>query len=187
MRHSFQHGVTLIELMITLTILGILTVAAMPSYSQWIQNSQIRTASDAILNGLQLARAEAVRRNAAVSFTLSSGTAWTINIVSDNSVVQSRSAGEGSRNVISTVTPGVATKVTFNGLGRVSDVATAITQINLDVPITILAAVDSRDPSERQAARCRVHSARRTTRPASASASRAARSWTAGVRAVVTS
>lgn len=148
MNRSFQHGMTLIELMITLTILGILVVAAMPSYSKWIQNSQIRTASDATLNGLQLARAEAVRRNAAVAFAFGSGTAWTITMVSDSTVVQSRPAGEGSKSVTSTVTPNGATTVTFNGLGRVganADASDSITQIDLDVPTTILAAVDSRD------------------------------------------
>lgn len=145
MIRSFQHGMTLIELMITLTILGILVVAAMPSYSQWIQNSQIRTASDAILNGLQLTRAEAVRRNAAVAFAFGSGTAWTITTVSDNTAVQSRPAGEGSKNVTSTVTPNGATTVTFNGLGRVTAASATITQIDLDVPTSILAAVDSRD------------------------------------------
>jgi type IV fimbrial biogenesis protein FimT len=144
-RVSKQLGVTLIELMITLAILGILVIAAMPGYTIWIQNAQIRTASDAILNGLQLARAEAVRRNALTQFALASGTGWSITIGSE--VVRTRSAGEGSKNVISTSVDD-ASKVTFNGLGRISpnaDASASITQLDLDVPTTILDEDDSRD------------------------------------------
>lgn len=36
-------GVTLIELMITLVVLGVLVFLALPSYTIWMQNTQIRT------------------------------------------------------------------------------------------------------------------------------------------------
>lgn len=146
MRRLSQLGVTLIELMITLAVLAILVVLALPGYTRWIQNSQIRTASDAILNGLQLARAEAVQRNANVVFAFTSGTGWTVN--SGSTVVQTRSAGEGSRNVVRTVAPATATRVTFNGLGRIgpnADASLSIASMVLDVPTTILSAADSRE------------------------------------------
>lgn len=146
MKPLSQLGVTLIELMITLAVLAILVVLALPGYTRWIQNSQIRTASDAILNGLQLARAEAVQRNANVVFAFTSGTGWMVT--SSNTVVQSRSAGEGSRNVVRTVAPATATRVTFNGLGRLgtnADASLPIASMVLDVPTTILSAADSRE------------------------------------------
>jgi type IV fimbrial biogenesis protein FimT len=65
-----QRGLTLIELLIVITIVGILFAMAMPSFRTWIQSTQVRTAAESIQNGLQLARAEAVRRNVPVEFVL---------------------------------------------------------------------------------------------------------------------
>lgn len=65
-----QRGVSLIELLIGLAIIGILVVLALPSYKIWILNAKIRNAAEGTLNGLQLARAEAVRRNTSVGFVI---------------------------------------------------------------------------------------------------------------------
>jgi len=70
MKKILQHGVTLIELAVVLAIVAILLSTAAPSFSAWIQNVQIRTATESIQNGLQLARAEAIRRNRNVMFWL---------------------------------------------------------------------------------------------------------------------
>ena len=68
-KHS-QRGVSLVELAVGLAIIGALLALAAPSYSAWIQNTKIRTTAEGILNGLQLARTEAVRRNTRISFYL---------------------------------------------------------------------------------------------------------------------
>lgn len=65
-----QRGFTLVELMVTLTILVLLMVAAMPSIGTWLDNTRIRNEGDSIMTGLQTARGEAVRRNENVSFWL---------------------------------------------------------------------------------------------------------------------
>jgi type IV fimbrial biogenesis protein FimT len=65
-----QRGVTMIELVVVVAIIAILAAIAIPSFSTWIQNSQIRNSAEAIQNGLQLTRNEAVRRNTLVSFWL---------------------------------------------------------------------------------------------------------------------
>jgi type IV fimbrial biogenesis protein FimT len=65
-----QGGFTLIEVLIAVIIIGILFSVAAPSFTAMVQNSKIRTTTDAILNGLQLARAEGVSRNAVVRFQL---------------------------------------------------------------------------------------------------------------------
>lgn len=138
-----QQGVTLIELMIAIAILAVLLTVGVPSFKVWMQNSQIRTATESIQNGLQLARAEAVRRNEQVSFILGTGTSWTVQTVADGTVIQSRASSEGSANVTATVTGG--TTATFNELGWLANPTTAPTQIDLDVPTSILPANESRE------------------------------------------
>ena len=65
-------GFTLVELVITMAVLAVLLALGLPSFNIWTQNSQIRTVAGAIQNGLNLARAEAVRRNSLVRFQLTS-------------------------------------------------------------------------------------------------------------------
>ena len=65
-------GVTLVELMIAITIIGVLLAAGLPEAFNWIQNTKIRSYAETISNGVQLARAEAVRRNTQVEFVLTS-------------------------------------------------------------------------------------------------------------------
>jgi type IV fimbrial biogenesis protein FimT len=61
---------SMIELMVGIAIVAILFMLAAPSFSNWIQNTQIRTAAEAIQSGLMLARGEAVSRNTTVRFQL---------------------------------------------------------------------------------------------------------------------
>ncbi len=88
-------GFSMIELIIALAVLGALLALAAPSFNTWISNTKIRTAAEVIQSGLQLARAEAVRRNARISFQLTSSTAadctlsttatsWVITYMDDN-------------------------------------------------------------------------------------------------------
>ena len=90
-KSRFELGVSLVELIAALTIIGVLLGVGIPNFRGWIINAQIRTATEATLSGLQLARAEAVRRNTQVLFqfmetatnacTLSTtGTNWVISL-----------------------------------------------------------------------------------------------------------
>ena len=65
-------GFTLVEMMIGLALLAILITMAAPSFSLWIRNMGIRATAESLLSGLQLARAEALKRNAATRFQLMS-------------------------------------------------------------------------------------------------------------------
>src|ERR1700758_790804 len=69
---TISRGVTLIGLAVVLAVVGILLSQAAPLFSAWTQNVQIRTATESIQNGLQLARSEAIRRNRSVMFWLTS-------------------------------------------------------------------------------------------------------------------
>jgi type IV fimbrial biogenesis protein FimT len=126
-----QRGVSLIEIMIGLVIIAILLVAGVPSFSTFLQNSQIRNAAEAIQNGLTLARVEAVRRNTNVQFVLDPVTfSWTVQCETasascpgtgfDPSNIQTRPAAEGSTNATVAVAPTSASTLSFNGLGKVT-------------------------------------------------------------------
>ena len=55
--HQFrQAGVTLVELMVTVTLMALLAMLAVPAYSQWIRNNQIRSVAENFQSGLLLAR-----------------------------------------------------------------------------------------------------------------------------------
>lgn len=67
-----QRGFSLVELVVAIAIVGVLLALAAPSYRAWTQNTKIRATTEAILNGIQLAKAEAVRRNTTLRFQLTS-------------------------------------------------------------------------------------------------------------------
>jgi type IV fimbrial biogenesis protein FimT len=152
---SAQYGMTLIEMLIGIAILGILIAVGLPGYGTWIQNTQIRTAAESVLNGMQLARNEAVRRNANVQLVLGTQSSWTICVlplpcppVLPALPIQTRDYGAGSKNVTVVAVPANATTITFNSLGRVvanADASASITQLDFDVPTAMLAATLSRN------------------------------------------
>ncbi len=63
-------GFTLIEILISMALFSILLALAVPSFSEWIQNQQIRTTAEGIYSALQRAQAEAAKRNQPVDFAL---------------------------------------------------------------------------------------------------------------------
>jgi type IV fimbrial biogenesis protein FimT len=129
-----QNGVGLIEVMIGLAIVAVLISLAVPGFRSFIQNSHVRNAADAIQNGLNFARAEAVRRNTNVQFRLDTGSSWTVGCVTAvaacPAVIEARSAAEGSgqatvatAEVVASTNAAVAspvftTTLVFNGLGK---------------------------------------------------------------------
>ncbi|MGE5621626.1 MAG: GspH/FimT family pseudopilin, partial [Bacillota bacterium] len=148
---------TLVELMVAVAIIAIVLGVGVPSFATWVRNSQIRTATESIKNGLQLAQAEALRRNTSVRFQLTSSvdntcalstTAanWIVNrgdsasndpsgscgaAPSDTDapyIVQSRSANEGGGNNVAVAAS--QSTVVFNGLGQAVNLAGGSAAIN---------------------------------------------------------
>lgn len=127
-------GLTLIELMITVAVLAIGLSLAAPAFTQQIANYRLRTASEAIITGLNYARAEAVRRNAAVSFTLGvSGSGWTVAQVNPASTLQTRADGDSAGITAASTTSSRA--VTFTPTGFVDNSGTRLSQINLSTGV----------------------------------------------------
>lgn len=118
-----QAGLTLIELMIGVVVLGILAAVAVPNFRTWMQNTQVRNAAESITNGLQRARAEAVARNTNVEFVLTADSSWVVQLVGGANI-ETRSRNDGSKDVaIAAVAADLATPattITFNNFGGVA-------------------------------------------------------------------
>lgn len=134
-----RRGFGIIEFMITIVIIALLLVLGAPSFVEWLQNSQIRTHAEATLAGLQHARLEAVRRNRAVEFLLTStspepantnlltpsnnGPHWVVRLFQGSGnyavddFIEGRSSAEGSVNVTINAT---RSSIVFNGMGRLT-------------------------------------------------------------------
>jgi type IV fimbrial biogenesis protein FimT len=140
-RKPRARGFTLIELLVTVVVLGIVLMLGLPNIAAWLQNTHIRNSAEAMIAGLQFARAEALRRNRQVRFSLvdtldatcsvaATGRNWVVSIADPTSkcnadasettdpfILQKRNSQEGSQNaVVNSTTP----SVTFTGLGNVS-------------------------------------------------------------------
>jgi prepilin-type N-terminal cleavage/methylation domain-containing protein len=117
-------GFTLIELLIGLAIFGFLLMLAGPMYGNLMGNSQIRNAGDAILNGVQHAQSTAIRGNALTRLVVNPTTGtggWQVieTIEGVDNTVQVYSLADGSPNASVTPTPPDATRITFDGFGRI--------------------------------------------------------------------
>lgn len=122
----------MIEMAVTMGVLGLLLATAMPSGASWIRNMRLRSTAESMQNGLQRARMEAIRRNTSVSFWMvstpssgaldstcalsSTGASWVVSqdspagaCAADPSkttaprIVISRSSAEGNAQSVSVV------------------------------------------------------------------------------------
>lgn len=141
-----NRGTTIVELMVVVGVLSIILSIAIPNLRQWIANMQVRTKAEAILNGMQLARGEALRRNARVMLTVAADSSWTIGcetaVAADNdgdglpdcpATIQQKAAGEGGTGVTIALTPANAVRATFSGVGMVvanADATATLTQMD---------------------------------------------------------
>ncbi len=68
MLKRLQSGFSIVELLIGIAILALLMALGVPEYATFLNNSRVRTTADNLVSGLNMARAEAVKRNARVQF-----------------------------------------------------------------------------------------------------------------------
>jgi type IV fimbrial biogenesis protein FimT len=132
-----HRGFTLIELLVAMTIAILLLVLAMPGYTLWVADSQIRNAAESVASGLRFAQTTAIARNANAQFVLNAG-GWDVMLVDAPAVsIQTASFLEGSRDVTVVgvdATPIAATTVAFNALGQVLPNATNLVQVDVTMP-----------------------------------------------------
>ena len=103
MRLHLQSGVTLIELLVALAIAALLVSLAIPSYTLWISDAQIRSAAESVAGGLRYAQGEAIKRNSQVEFVIdpTTGTGgWLARLVADGSTLQAGPFAEGASQAV---------------------------------------------------------------------------------------
>jgi type IV fimbrial biogenesis protein FimT len=143
---GLARGVSLIELMIGISILAVALMFGVPSFGEWIQNTRIRSMAESLQNGIQFARAEAVRRNSPTQFQFvtttdsscvlsTAGPYWVVNLptataasptgacgaaVSDTTApyILQLSPVVSSTSAKSTMLSATRTVISFDGLGR---------------------------------------------------------------------
>ena len=108
----FGSGFTLVEMMVVIAILAIMAGIAAPAFRDMIAAEKLRSAASALTESLWLARSEAIKRNANVTFSITDvGTGWQVTTSADTATplhVQEPIGG---------VTSGAA-RFEFNAYGR---------------------------------------------------------------------
>lgn len=142
-----QRGFSIIEIAVVLVVIGLMMTTAIPNISSWLRNTKLRNQAEAIQNGLQQARNEAVRRNRTVSFWLvtlptansmnnncdvsASGTSWVVSVSSPDALCASAPSTTTSPMIVTKhVGADGASGVTVSGLQADGD--TAASSITFD-------------------------------------------------------
>ena len=127
-----QSGFSLLELMIAVTIAGVLLGVAVPSFTTAMQNSRQAAAANELLSSMHFAREMAIARNARVTICPSSGGAnceavswdqgWLVfRDMDDDQQVDADEPVElvvGEPGVVSISTPEFANALTYRPNGR---------------------------------------------------------------------
>ena len=114
-----QRGYTLLELMVTLGIVAILAGIAVPSFNDFIRTQRLRSVASDLNTTFQLARSEAVKRNADVTISRV-GRGWVEGwtVISAGNTLRSQDAVSGV-NIT-----GSADSFAFRSNGRIDSAVT---------------------------------------------------------------
>jgi type IV fimbrial biogenesis protein FimT len=113
-------GFTLVELVTAMAVTAILVAVAMPSFRNFSANASVRTASYTMIGSLNLARSEAIKRNAIATVTPAGpgwAQGWTVSVAGQ--VLQQVPALRTG----TTVAAGAPAAIAFDPNGRLSGFA----------------------------------------------------------------
>lgn len=155
-------GFTLIELMVTISVLGLLLMAVVPNVASAMQDTRARGIAEHLLQGLNKARIEAIKHNRAVRFSLvdqisdgcalsSKSGAWVVSIDSPSGRCGQPASTETEPRIIQTFAPkdrfrevtiqgldssdaSAKEGATFNGYGQLETASGALVRIDISHP-----------------------------------------------------
>ena len=78
-----KKGFTILEMLITITIIGIISAMAYPSFSRMVSNYRLRSGAWELVTDINKTKIEAIRRNAFVSFNFNTANNTYIIFVED--------------------------------------------------------------------------------------------------------
>jgi type IV fimbrial biogenesis protein FimT len=107
-------GFSLLELLVVMTIIGIMAAAGAPAFSEYLANSKLRAGGDTLLSEALFAQSEAIKRNGTVSVAVAtSGTLIATDLSSGSPGTELR-----RRVLPDGVTPTAAVTMNFGSNGR---------------------------------------------------------------------
>ncbi|MBV7539793.1 GspH/FimT family pseudopilin [Acidovorax sp. sic0104] len=152
-------GFTLIELMVTISIVALMLMAVVPSVAAAMQDTRARGIAEHLLQGLNKARIEAIKHNRAVTFSLvdqisdgcslsSASGAWVVSMDDPAGRCGQPASTEAAPRIIQTFAPreqfrGVTIQgldssastakggATFNGYGQLEAASGALARIDI--------------------------------------------------------
>jgi type IV fimbrial biogenesis protein FimT len=130
-----RRGFTLIELLVVMAIAAIGMSLAAPGVTKMLAARKVKAASQSVLDGLNIARAEAVRRNTAVEFGLVSG-GWTVKQVSPVETIRTSSGTTWDSGALTVASSTSATTLSFLATGLRGSNGTQMSQVDVTSAVT---------------------------------------------------
>ncbi len=89
-------GFTLIEMLIVVSVLGVITAIALPKFWQYRRGWTLESGGQQIVSDLQRARIQAIKRNQTVFLTKSDSTGYSIRFLGNRTLPEGTTFGMGT-------------------------------------------------------------------------------------------